>query len=93
MTQEELEHEREVTITAIDNLSSNITRTNKELSILQDSDEYWRDQLLHTRRTLQDNRKNLNKHLHELQVVCSNIETILHTEPEQKRSKEKSQEL
>ena len=83
---EQLHQEQEATAAIIEKLSSSIEKTTAQIdsssSNLSDSNNKTpdREQLLHVRQTLQTNRSNLRKYLKELQIVTSNIETILRDE-------------
>lgn len=79
MTQAELKNELKATYSALENISNSINKTNRELSALQDSENCRRDYLLQSRSTLQTNQKNLKEQLHELKIVCANVDTILYS--------------
>ena len=99
-TLEQLYQEQKAMTAIIEKLSSNINKTNTRLADNATSHQDTeinipdREQLLHVRQTLLNNRANLSKYLKELQIVTTNVETILRDEAlSQNQSITKAQDL
>lgn len=97
---EQLHQEQEATLAIIEKLSSSIDKTTAQLedstiSYPGSSNRFSdREQLLHVRQTLRTNRSNLRRYLKELQIVTTNVETILRDEqPSRNQSITKAQDL
>ena len=82
---EELHQEHNSMSVVIDKLSDSISRIDRRINSHDYSDSSERARLIQIRDTLHLSLKNLCAYSGELDIVCSNVDTILHREIANKR--------
>ena len=98
-TKADMEHDRQMNITALNKLTATITNVEIKLSSLESSSNYNEhpadsiDILKKTRKQLLSNQEALRNSIRNLNIVSANVDAILRYEPIRVPSIEKTQDL